>query len=111
MPFVAIFFIIVVLLLIIGPSLCVVRQFERGVVFTLGKYSGVRNPGLQIVFPYFQKISRVDVRSTPIDVPKQEVITKDNVTVNVDAIVYFRVLDPSKALPARRCGRPRACSR
>lgn len=98
MPFVAIFFIIVVLLLIIGPSLCVVRQFERGVVFTLGKYSGVRNPGLQIVFPYFQKISRVDVRSTPIDVPKQEVITKDNVTVNVDAIVYFRVLDPSKAL-------------
>ena len=98
MPFFIIFIVVVVLLLIIGPSLCVVRQFERGVVFTLGKYSGVRNPGLQIVFPYFQKISRVDVRSTPIDVPKQEVITKDNVTVNVDAIVYFRVLDPSKAL-------------
>ncbi len=98
MPVVAIFFIVIVALLIIGPSLCVVRQFERGVVFTLGKFSGVRNPGLQIVFPYFQKISRVDVRSTPIDVPKQEVITKDNVTVNVDAIVYFRVLDPSKAL-------------
>ena len=75
-----------------------IRQFERGVVFTLGKFSGIKKPGLRLIIPYCQSIQRVDVRSTPIDVPKQEVITKDNVTVGVDAIVYFRVLDPAKAL-------------
>ena len=98
MPGVALTVILFVIILIILPGVRVVRQFERGVVFTLGKYTGVRNPGLQVVIPYLQTMTRVDVRSTPIDVPKQEVITKDNVTVGVDAIVYFRVLDPSKAL-------------
>lgn len=90
--------IIFLLAIIIAPSLRIIRQYERGVVFTLGRYTGMRNPGLRMILPYLQTMSKVDVRSTPIDVPKQEVITKDNVTVNVDAIVYFRVLDPSKAL-------------
>lgn len=90
--------ILVVILLIIVPSIKVIRQFERGVTFTLGKYSGVRTPGLRLVIPYLQTITRVDIRTTPIDVPKQEVITKDNITVYVDAIVYFRVLDPAKAV-------------
>ncbi|MGN1313174.1 MAG: SPFH domain-containing protein [Candidatus Nanosyncoccaceae bacterium] len=89
---------IFIFLLVIVPGFRVIRQYERGVVFTLGKYSGTRNPGLCVVIPYLQTITRVDVRTTPIDVAKQEVITKDNVTVGVDAIVYFRVLDPSKAL-------------
>lgn len=89
---------ITLIILVVIPSIRVVQQFERGVVFTLGKYSGVRNPGITLIIPYLQTMKRVDVRSTPIDVPKQEVITKDNVTVNVDAIVYFRVLDPAKAL-------------
>ncbi len=89
---------IIVILLFILPGCRVIRQFERGVVFTLGKYSGIKQPGLRVIIPYLQTIQRVDVRSTPIDVPKQEVITKDNVTVGVDAIVYFRVLDPAKAL-------------
>ena len=89
---------IVIALLIILPGMRIIRQYERGVVFTLGRYTGMRDPGLRIIITYLQTISRVDVRSTPIDVPKQEVITKDNVTVGVDAIVYFRVLDPSKAL-------------
>lgn len=80
------------------PGFRTVRQFERGIVFTLGKYTGVRDPGLRLIIPYIQTMTRVDVRTTPIDVPKQEVITKDNVTVGVDAIVYFRVLDPAKAL-------------
>ena len=93
-----IFIIVLIFCAVILPGFRVIRQFERGVVFTLGKFSGVRGPGLRIIVPYFQTITRVDVRSTPIDVPKQEVITKDNVTVNVDAIVYFRVLDPAKAL-------------
>jgi regulator of protease activity HflC (stomatin/prohibitin superfamily) len=91
-------FIIFVVILVILPGCRVIRQFERGVVFTLGKYSGIKQPGLRVIIPYLQTVQRVDVRSTPIDVPKQEVITKDNVTVGVDAIVYFRVLDPAKAL-------------
>ena len=98
MPELIIGIIVLVLILVILPGCRVIRQFERGVVFTLGKYSGIKQPGLRIIFPYLQSIQRVDVRSTPIDVPKQEVITKDNVTVGVDAIVYFRVLDPAKAL-------------
>lgn len=98
MPELIIGVIIFVILLVILPGCRVIRQFERGVVFTLGKYSGIKQPGLRVIVPYLQTISRVDVRSTPIDVPKQEVITKDNVTVGVDAIVYFRVLDPAKAL-------------
>ena len=91
-------FLIFIFLLVILPGIRTVRQFERGIVFTLGKYSGMRGPGLHVIIPYIQTMTRVDVRTTPIDVPKQEVITKDNVTVGVDAIVYFRVLDPSKAL-------------
>lgn len=76
----------------------VINQYERGVVLTLGRFSGIRNPGLRVVVPIFQRLIRVDMRSTPIDVPKQEVITKDNVTVGVDAVVYFRVIDAPKAV-------------
>ena len=98
MPFAIIIFLILFILIVIVPGFRTVRQFERGIVFTLGKYTGVRDPGLRLIIPYIQTMTRVDVRTTPIDVPKQEVITKDNVTVGVDAIVYFRVLDPAKAL-------------
>ncbi len=76
----------------------VVNQYQRGVVLTLGKFSGVREPGLRIVLPVIQTMTLVDIRSTPIDVPKQEVITKDNVTVGVDAVVYFRVIHAPKAV-------------
>lgn len=76
----------------------VVNQYERGVVLTLGRFSGMKEPGLRFVVPIFQRMLRVDVRSTPIDVPKQEIITKDNVTVGVDAVVYLRVIDASKAM-------------
>ncbi len=76
----------------------VVNQYQRGVVPTLGKFSGVREPGLRIVLPVIQTMTLVDIRSTPIDVPKQEVITRDNVTVGVDAVVYFRVVNAPKAV-------------
>lgn len=89
-------FIFVAIFLLGGVK--VINQYERGVVLTLGRFSGIREPGLRYVFPVIQKLSRVDVRSTPIDVPKQEVITKDNVTVGVDAVVYFRVIDAQKAI-------------
>ncbi len=76
----------------------VINQYERGVMLTLGKFSGVKDPGLRIIVPIFQRIIKVDVRTNTIDIPKQEVITKDNVTVNVDAVVYFRVVDAEKAI-------------
>ena len=76
----------------------IVNQYERGIVLTLGKYTSTRNPGLNIIIPIIQTIRKVDVRSTPVDVPKQEVITKDNVTINVDAVVYFRAVDAAKAV-------------
>lgn len=76
----------------------IINQYERGVVLTLGRFTGIRQPGLRLVIPIFQRLIRVDVRSTPIDVPKQEIITKDNVTVGVDAVVYLRVIEASKAV-------------
>jgi len=76
----------------------IINQYERGVVLTLGRYTGIREPGLRVVVPVFQRLIKVDVRSTPIDVPKQEIITKDNVTVGVDAVVYLRVIEASRAV-------------
>ncbi len=91
-------FIITIVVIFIISGIKVINQYERGVVLTLGRFSGLREPGLRIVVPIFQKLTRVDIRSTPIDVPKQEVITKDNVTVGVDAVVYFKVIDAPKAV-------------
>lgn len=91
-------FVITIIVIFILSGIKVINQYERGVILTLGKFSGIRNPGFQIVIPIFQKLIRVDIRVNTIDVPKQEVITKDNVTVNVDAVVYFRVKDAEKAI-------------
>ena len=90
--------IIVLAIIFVLSGIKVVNQYERGVVLTLGRFTGIRQPGLRVVVPIFQQLIRVDVRSTPIDVPKQEIITKDNVTAGVDAIVYFRVIDSPKAV-------------
>ena len=89
---------LIVAIVIAIASIKVVDQYQRGVVLTLGKFSGIREPGLRFVVPVIQRMIMVDIRSTPIDVPKQEIITKDNVTAGVDAIVYFRVIDAPKAV-------------
>ncbi len=91
-------FILIIVFLVIISGIKIVKQYERGVVLTLGKYTGTRNPGLRIVIPAIQHMTKVDVRSTPVDVPSQEVITKDNVSVKVDAVVYFRVTDAARAV-------------
>ena len=88
----------IAVLFFILAGIKVINQYERAVVLTLGRFTGVRNPGLQVILPIFQQIIKVDVRSTPVDVPSQEVITKDNVTIKVDAVVYFRVVDSAKAV-------------
>ena len=90
--------VVVIVGIFILSGLKVVNQYQRGVVLTLGKYSGIRQPGLTVIVPIIQTMTRVDIRSMPIDVPKQEVITKDNVTAAVDAVVYIRVTDPAKAI-------------
>lgn len=91
-------FLLIIAATVIISGIKIINQYERGVVLTLGKFSGVRQPGLRIVIPIIQQITKVDVRSTPVDVPSQEVITKDNVTIKVDAVVYFRVIDAAKAV-------------
>ncbi len=90
--------ILITVIIFVLSGLKVINQYQRGVVLTLGKFTGIRQPGLRVIIPIFQQMTRVDMRSTPIDVPKQEIITKDNVTAGVDAVVYFRVLDPAKAI-------------
>src|SRR5690554_3187215 len=97
MPALIIILVFIILFVLI-PGLRIVNQYERGIVLTLGRYTSTRKPGLNLIVPYIQTMRKVDVRSTPIDVPKQEVITKDNVTIGVDAVVYFRVIDPAKAV-------------
>ena len=94
--FLWIVFIIVIIFILSGIK--VINQYERGVVLTLGRFTGLRDPGLRIVIPIFQRLIRVDIRSMPIDVSKQEIITKDNDTAGVDAIVYFRVINAPKAV-------------
>lgn len=91
-------FLFVVAVFVAISSIKVINQYERGVVLTLGRFTGVREPGLRFVVPGIQKMMKVDVRSTPIDVPKQEIITRDNVTVGVDAVVYLRVIDAAKSM-------------
>jgi len=93
-----IFILLAAVVIFVLSGIKVVNQYERGVVLTLGKFTGIRQPGLRVVVPIFQRIIKVDIRSTPIDVPKQEIITKDNVTIGVDAVVYLRVIDAGKAV-------------
>ena len=76
----------------------VLREYERGVVFTLGRFTGVKGPGLIIIIPVIQQLQRVQLRTVVMDVPSQDVISKDNVSVKVNAVVYFRVIEPEKSI-------------
>jgi len=87
-----------ILLLILLSGIKVINQYERGVILTLGKFSGVLTPGLRVVIPILQRMIRVDMRITTLDIPKQEVITKDNVPVGINAVVYFQVESPEVAV-------------
>jgi regulator of protease activity HflC (stomatin/prohibitin superfamily) len=93
-----IWLVVIIVVILVLSSLKVVNQYEQGVVLTLGKFTGIRQAGLCMIAPIFQRMIKVDVRTNTIDIPKQEVITKDNVTINVDAVVYFRVLNVEKAV-------------
>ncbi len=88
---------LIVFFFILLSSLRVLKEYQRGVIFRLGKISGIKGPGLIIVWPIIDQMKRVDLRVVTMDVPPQDVITKDNVSVKVNAVVYFRVLDSIKA--------------
>jgi len=90
---------VVIVLLIIGPmAVKIVKEYERGVIFRLGRLVGAKGPGLFLIIPFIDRMVKVDLRVVTMDVPSQEVITKDNVTVRVNAVVYFRVIDPEAAV-------------
>ncbi|WP_202320095.1 slipin family protein [Archaeoglobus neptunius] len=88
----------VVVILFLVSSIRVVKEYERGVVFRLGRLVGARGPGLFFVIPILENMQIVDLRTVTYDVPSQEVVTRDNVTVKVNAVVYYRVVDPNKAI-------------
>lgn len=89
---------LLLLVLLVIASIKILREYERGVIFLLGRFWKVKGPGLVIVIPGIQQIVKVDLRVVTMDVPSQDVISKDNVSVKVNAIVFFRVVDPEKAI-------------
>jgi regulator of protease activity HflC (stomatin/prohibitin superfamily) len=95
--FIFIIVLVALLLAFLSSAIRILREYERGVVFSLGRYTGVKGPGLIIIIPFIQQMVRVDLRTLVLDVPSQDVISKDNVSVRVNAVIYFRVIDPDKA--------------
>ena len=90
--------VLVIAAIILFTSIRVMREYERAVVFTLGRFSGVKGPGLILLVPFVQQMVRVDMRTLVLDVPSQDVISRDNVSVKVNAVVYFRVLEAEQAI-------------
>jgi len=93
-------FLILVVILILAGSLKVIKQYERAVIFFLGKYTGMRGPGLVFIIPVFEKMTRVVLRTITMDIPSQKIITKDNVSIDIAAVAYYHIVDASKAVIA-----------
>jgi len=89
---------LLVVVIILSQAIRIVREYERVVIFRLGRFSGVKGPGIFFIIPYIDRVRQLDLRVVTIDVAKQVVITKDNVSVNVDAVIYYRVVDPGRAV-------------
>ncbi len=92
--------IIAVVVLILLSSLRVIKQYERAVIFFLGKYTGTRGPGLILLIPVLEKMNRVPLRTVTMDIPAQKIITKDNVSIDIAAVAYYHIVDPSKSVIA-----------
>ncbi len=90
--------VIVILVALAASAIKIVQEYERGVIFRLGRLVGAKGPGLFLIIPIVDRMVKVDLRTVTMDVPSQEVITRDNVTIKVNAVVYFRVIDPSAAI-------------
>ena len=96
--FISLSFLILLIIIFLASAIKILREYERGVIFTLGRFTSVRGPGLIILIPFVQQIVRVDLRTIVHDVPTQDVISRDNVSVQVNAVIYFRVVDPERAI-------------
>ena len=94
----AIFFLIVFLIILASASIKILREYERGVIFRLGRLIGAKGPGLIFIIPGVDKLLRISLRTVALEIPPQDVITRDNISITVNAVVYFRVLDPNKAV-------------
>jgi regulator of protease activity HflC (stomatin/prohibitin superfamily) len=94
----AIFFLIIFLIIIAAAAIKILREYERGVIFRLGRLIGAKGPGLIFIIPGVDKLLRISLRTVALEIPPQDVITRDNVSIKVNAVVYFRVLDPNKAV-------------
>lgn len=90
--------VVILVLIVLFSMLRILNEYERGVMFTLGRFTGIKGPGVVFVFPVIQRLQKADLRVIVLNVPKQDVITRDNVSVKVNAVVYFRVVDPGKAI-------------
>lgn len=92
------YILIIIVIILLLLSVRQINEYERGVKFTLGKFSKIMNPGWRIVVPIFQSYKKVDIRTKAVDVPEQDAITKDNVSVRINAVIYYKVFDASKAV-------------
>jgi regulator of protease activity HflC (stomatin/prohibitin superfamily) len=90
--------VLALIIILVLSSVRVLNEYERGVAFTLGRFTGIKGPGLILLWPVIQRMTKVDLRVIVLDVPKQDVILRDNVSVKVNAVVYFRIVDPGKAI-------------
>lgn len=88
----------VIILMLLFSAIRVLNEYERGVIFTLGRYTGTKGPGIVLVIPVLQRMQKMDLRVIVLDVPTQDVISRDNVSVKVNAVVYFRIVDPARAV-------------
>ncbi len=98
MNYIWIVFVALFILIVLSTAIKIVQEYERGVIFRLGRLIGAKGPGFFLIIPFFDRMVKVDLRIVTMDVPPQDVITKDNVTVKVNAVVYFRVVDPESSV-------------
>jgi len=92
------YFLFVIIAFVLLGSLRQINQYQRGVMFTMGRFTGIKNPGWRLVIPVFQSMTKVDMRVKAVDVPDQKAITKDNITVTVNAVIYYKVADAGKVV-------------
>jgi regulator of protease activity HflC (stomatin/prohibitin superfamily) len=94
----AVFVVVIFFILLLSSAIKILREYERGVIFRLGRLIGAKGPGIIFIIPMVDKLLRISLRTVTLDIPPQDVITRDNVSIKVNAVVYFRVLDPNKAV-------------
>ncbi|MGZ3569643.1 MAG: SPFH domain-containing protein, partial [Thermodesulfobacteriota bacterium] len=92
------FFLIVFILIVAAAAIKILREYERGVIFRLGRLIGAKGPGIIFIIPGVDKLLRISLRTVALEIPPQDVITRDNISLKVNAVVYFRVIDPNKAV-------------